>query len=255
MIERRRASEEQSPEIQPAVEIRETTALSTATDSQFLASFREDGSIFSEQFRTCRARLHQIAATRPARCLGVVSAVGGEGKTSITLGFALSLGRETDDRTLVIDADLRRRCVDSYLGLPEAPGLSEWLTAESCRVQVRRLESETVSVFGGGHKQGVRPDLLGSSRMARLLETARHEYGWVLVDCPPLVPVADSLYLQDLLDGFLLVVRAHVCPRESVEEAVASLKPGRIVGVIFNGYREILPSYHTYGYRKYRGYR
>lgn len=235
--------------------IHEVPAVPITADTDLLNSFRSGGSLFSEQFRTCRARLSQITGTRPARCLGVVSAIGGEGKTSITLGFALSLGRETDERTLVIDADLRRRCVDDYLGLPAAPGLGEWLTSGGPDVEVRRLEAHRLSVLGGGRSATTRPDLLGSPRMAGLLDAARSRYGWVLVDCPPLVPVADSLYLQDLLDGFLLVVRAHVCPRESVEEAVASLKPGRIVGVMFNGYRDILPNYYSYGYRKYRGYR
>ncbi len=244
-----------APPAEREVSIREIAVVPTTTDTDLLRSFRAEGSIFSEQFRTCRARLRQVADTRPARCLGVVSAVGGEGKTSITLGLALSLGRETKERTLVIDADLRRRCVDGYIGLPAAPGLVEWLSSSSHEVEVRSLTSQSVSILGGGLVETIRPDLLGSSRMAGLLEAARSRYDWVLVDCPPLVPVADSLYLQDLVDGFVLVVRAQVCPRESVEEAVASLKPGRILGVVFNGYREILPSYHSYGYRKYRSYR
>jgi capsular exopolysaccharide synthesis family protein len=242
-------------EARASVQIQEAPAVSSAADASLLASFRGDGSIFSEQFRTCRARLHQIADTRSTRCLGVVSAIGGEGKTSIALGFALSLGRETVDRTLVIDADLRRRCVEGYLGLPAAPGLAEWLVGDSPLLQVRHLAAERISLLGGGLAETVRPDLLASPRMAALLEAARSEYDWVIVDCPPLVPVADSLYLQDLVDGFLLVVRSRLSPRESIEEAVASLKRDRILGVIFNGYQELLPSYHSYGYRKYRGYR
>lgn len=236
------------------VRIHEVPAVPLTADTDLLNSFRAEGSVFSEQFRTCRARLRQIADARPARCIGVVSAVGGEGKTSITLGFALSLGREVAERTLVIDADLRRRCVDGYLGLSPAPGLVEWLTSGSQDIEVRHTP-QNVSVLGGGEDKAVRPDLLGSSRMASLLRAARASYGWVLIDCPPLVPVADSLYLQDLVDGFVLVVRAGVCPRESVEDAVASLKPGRILGVMFNGYREVFPGHHSYGYRKYHGYR
>ena len=96
-----------------------------------------------------------------------------------------------------------------------------------------------------------RPELLGSARMSALLEAARRSFDYVIVDCPPVIPVADSVILQELVDGFLLVVRARHCPRETVVRAASRLKAGRIIGMIFNDQREILPRYSSYGYGRY----
>jgi Mrp family chromosome partitioning ATPase len=68
----------------------------------------------------------------------------------------------------------------------------------------------------------------------------------VIVDCPPLDPVADAVAIQDLLDGFLLVVRARRSPREAIERAVGRLKERRIHGIVFNDQPAILPRAYSY---------
>jgi len=80
-------------------------------------------------------------------------------------------------------------------------------------------------------------------------------FGFVIVDCPPLNPVADAVAMQDLLDGFLLVVRARNAPRETIQRAVSRLKDGRVQGVVFVDPPAILPSGYSYGYRRYGGAR
>ena len=96
-----------------------------------------------------------------------------------------------------------------------------------------------------------RPELLGSERMASLVGACQLSYGYVVVDCPPLDPVADAVALQDILDGFLLVIRARRSPRAAIERAVSRLKENRIRGIVFNDQPEVLPLGYAYGY----GYR
>ena len=87
--------------------------------------------------------------------------------------------------------------------------------------------------------------------MAALIGACQLSYGYVVVDCPPLDPVADAVALQDLIDGFLLVIRARRSPRASIERAVSRLKENRVRGVVFNDQPVILPVGYGYGY----GYR
>jgi Mrp family chromosome partitioning ATPase len=61
-----------------------------------------------------------------------------------------------------------------------------------------------------------------------------------VLDCPPLETVADSVVLQDLLDGLLLVVRARHASQHAIRQALSHLKPGAIRGVVFNDRTEIL---------------
>jgi Mrp family chromosome partitioning ATPase len=65
------------------------------------------------------------------------------------------------------------------------------------------------------------------------------------------LPVADTVLMQDLVDGFQLVVRSRRTPREAIHDTLAKLRPDKVIGVVFNGHREYRASYRDYGYRRY----
>jgi capsular exopolysaccharide synthesis family protein len=213
------------------------------------------GSLLSEEFRMLRAKVRGIGEQRPFHCIGLVSATAGEGKTTVTLGLAMAIAQEPDRRVLVIEADVRKPSIDSYLGLSRVSGLGDWLEEAQGTVTVRRLVPQGFFLLSAGRSSLQRPELLGSDRMGRLLEAARRYFDFVVVDCPPLVPVADSVILQDLLDGFLFVVRARHSPRETLQRAISNIKADRIQGVVFNDYKDLLPGYYNYGYRQYGPWR
>jgi Mrp family chromosome partitioning ATPase len=77
--------------------------------------------------------------------------------------------------------------------------------------------------------------------MAALIGACQLSFGFVVVDCPPLDPVADAVVIQDLIDGFLLVVRARHSPRDAVERSIRRLKANRIQGIVFNDQPAVLP--------------
>jgi Mrp family chromosome partitioning ATPase len=87
--------------------------------------------------------------------------------------------------------------------------------------------------------------------MEALLRSARDSYDMVLVDSPPVLPVADTILMQDLLDGFLLVARSRRTPREAILDALGRLRPEKIVGIVLNDHREYRHSYQSYGYDRY----
>jgi capsular exopolysaccharide synthesis family protein len=207
----------------------------------------------AEEFRVLRAKVKALDEERTLRCVGIVSASAGEGKSTMVLGLGTTLAQEPDRKVLVIDCDLRKPTLEKYLGLSHVAGLSEWLEGRVSAVPVRRVEPQGFFLLAPGHSSNQRPELLGSERMARLLEAAREVFDFVILDCPPLVPVADSVILQDLVDGFLFVVRARHSPRDTVSKALSHLKADRVRGAIFNDHRDVLPGYNSY--RGYGGYR
>jgi polysaccharide biosynthesis transport protein len=201
-----------------------------------------------EQFRLLRSRVRTIGEARPFRCFGIGSAASGEGKSSVAIALAAALGQEPGRRVLLVEADLRKPSIDSYLSLPRVPGLVEWLEGKGTSVPVRRVLPGGFFVLSAGVAPLQNPEVLGSSRMAGLLEAARLSFDMVVVDCPPFLPVADAVVLQDLLDGLLVVVRARHTPRETVLKGLSMLKPDRVQGLVFNDHHEILTRYYTYGY-------
>ena len=105
--------------------------------------------------------------------------------------------------------------------------------------------------LAAGQTARKRPEALGSPRMEMLLRAARATFDLVVVDCVPILPVADTVLMQDLVDGFLFVVRSRQTPRSAVRDALAKLRSDRILGVALNDHREYRGSYKD---RAYGGY-
>jgi capsular exopolysaccharide synthesis family protein len=206
----------------------------------------------AEELRLLVSRIQELHAQRPLRCIGLVSAAGGEGKTTVGLGLARALAHSGECKVLFLECDLRRPAVERYLGLPRAPGLSEYLQDETvAAVRPRLVDPPGFALVASGQRPLARPEVLGSLRMRALLESARREFDYVIADCPPVNPVTDAVMLQDIVDGFLFVVRARTSPVEAIQHAVTRLKRDRIRGVVFNDQKEIIPRYYTYGYKYY----
>ena len=208
------------------------------------------GHFLAEEFRFLAAKVSALASSR-FTTIGIVSAGPTEGKTTVALGLAAALARSEQNRVLLLEADLRQPAVERYLGLPRSSGVSEWLSGRSSTVPVRVVSPPGFAVVAAGRERLSRPELLGSERMGALIGACQLSFGFIVVDCPPLSPVADAVAIQDLLDGFLLVVRARHTPREAIARAVSRLKDNRVQGIVFNDQPEILPSGYSSSYRRY----
>jgi capsular exopolysaccharide synthesis family protein len=206
-----------------------------------LASLLAPGAPAFEPFRVLRTKVRALGAERPFRCFGLVSATAQEGTSAVAVGLAGALAQERELRVLLLEARLRAPALERVLGLASAPGLSEWLAGSgSGPVPLRRVEPWGFHLLAGGAPTPQPAELLASDSMGRLLAAARSHFDFVLLDCPPLESVADSVVLQDLLDGLLLVVRARHASRDAIRQALSHLKPGAIRGVVFNDRTEIL---------------
>ena len=218
-------------------------------------SLRDPRSPVGEELRLLRANLQAIRKKRPHErplaCIAVVSALPGEGKSTISLGLAAALAREPGQRILLIEGDLRRPALSSGLGLDRHPGLSEWLQGRIERVPLWRVEPGAFCLLGAGRTSLGRPEDLGSPRMAALLRAARDRFDLVILDATPILPVSDAVLLQDLVDGFLLVVRARVTPRAAIDDALGRIRADMVVGVVLNDQREYRTSYMSYAYHSY----
>jgi capsular exopolysaccharide synthesis family protein len=206
-----------------------------------------------EPFRLLSSRLRALSRQRQLRAIGVVSASPGEGKTTVAIGLARSLALGGQESVLLVDTDLRRPALDKALGLgPTAAGVRQHLEGWTGALSIRRVAAgDGCWVLSAGEGNSTRPDLLASPRMATLIEAARRSFAYVVLDCPPLMTVADAVLLQDYVDGFVLVIRSRHASREAVLRAISLLKPGAIVGTVFNGHHEFIKSYYN-RYNRYK---
>jgi len=226
-------------------------AAAPSKSSPVIEGLEDPNSILGEEFRLLVSRLRTDAKSAATRCLALTSALPEEGKSTMAVGLAAALARKEGRRVLLVEADLRRPTISEGLGLPPARGLSEWLSRKLEQVPVRQIGRGGFFALVAGQEPLKRPESLGSPLMDGLLRAARAAFDDVIVDVPPLLPVADTVLMQDLVDGFLFVVRSRMTPREAILDALGRLKPGKVLGVILNDHKEYRHSYSAYAYERY----
>jgi protein-tyrosine kinase len=205
----------------------------------------------AEQFRTLRSRLYQLRGSQQLRTLLIASSVPAEGKTFVTNNLAQAIVRQPDRRCLIIDADLRCSRLHVPLGAPPSPGLTDYLLGEADETAVIQHGQEGNLCFIPGGKEVANPsELLLNGRLKTLLERVTPIFDWVLLDSPPLLPVADASLLADHVDGVILVVRAASTPTEAAARACQELQGRNVVGVVLNAVEQS-QAYSSYYYAGY----
>ena len=209
----------------------------------------------AEQFRTLRSRLYQMRSAQPLRTLLVTSSLPAEGKTFVTNNLAQAIVRQPDRRVLIIDADLRCSRLHVPLGAPLSPGLTEYLRGQADEMTVLQHGLEGNLCFIPGGTEVANPsELLSNGRLKILLDRLAPVFDWIIMDSAPLLPVADSSFLADLVDGVLLVVKAGSTPAQTAQRSCQELQGRNVVGVVLNAvdpdeaYGTYYSSAYGYGY-------
>ncbi|WP_111766544.1 polysaccharide biosynthesis tyrosine autokinase [Nakamurella deserti] len=190
-------------------------------------------SLRAEGYRQLRTNLQFIDAAEPARTVVVTSALPDEGKSSTSTNLAVVLA-EAGRRVLLIEADLRRPRVASYLGLEGSVGLTTVITHDIPLMEAVQPSRENLSVLASGATPPNPAELLGGERMAALLAEARERFDVVVIDSPPLLAVTDAAVLATVADAVILVVRHGSTPAPAAAQAVKALATvgGRLVGCV-----------------------
>jgi len=186
-----------------------------------------------ERYRMLRTKILQEREKTPFRSLVVTSANPQEGKTVTVLNLALSFATLPSFKVLVVDGDMRRGTLGSWLGVDDDRiGLSN-LVEGSAQLSDVILKSDEIPMdFILRGNSGVR-DLQASQYAARFREMME-QYDLVLVDSPPVNLITDVQLIASSCDAVLLVARAFSTSRKSLEDAVQNLQPFRIIGTVLN---------------------
>jgi capsular exopolysaccharide synthesis family protein len=208
----------------------------------------------SEQYRILRTNLQSIKRVAEARTLLVTSSVHDEGKSVTSINLALTMAQQEGMRVLLIDADLRRPSIHRWLGLDNSNGLSEALQEGGVPDErIVALESPPLSVMPAGNEPKNPAELLDSTAMKRLMDRLKQSYDIIIIDSPPMLPVADPGIVGRSVDGVLFVVRAGRTQQRTVLQAFALLKQAkvRLMGCVLTHVEHYIPGYYRY-YQYYR---
>jgi succinoglycan biosynthesis transport protein ExoP len=198
-----------------------------------------------------------------AKVIGIVSALPGEGKTTVAAGFAAFIAR-SGGRTLLIDADLRNPTMTNSLGYADTPGLLDMVADKTSYEDLVITDTKHKFDFLPSSTR-IRPsnssDILTSPAVKQMLKSARNSYDYILVDLPPILPLVDVKAAALMFDAFVMVVEWGSTSTEEIRKAVTTspVLSERLLGTVLNkadaavmrrfeGYSDRLHSYYGSNY-------
>ncbi|MFA7061405.1 MAG: XrtA-associated tyrosine autokinase [Pedobacter sp.] len=231
----------EKPHSEAAPFIRQT-AFRTITinpDNRMLPTITEPSSAISEQYRKLKSSLVRLTnEDRFRNLLMVTSAISGEGKSMTAANLAISMSQEYDLTVLLIDADLRRPTIHSYLGFEQTIGLSDCLQDDiDISEAIIKTDISKLSVISAGREVPKPLELFASKKMQDLMAEIKNRYNdrYVIIDTPPLLPFAETRSLAHIVDGIVFVIHEGFTPQGSVIEAKEILNGCPVLGVVLNG--------------------
>jgi succinoglycan biosynthesis transport protein ExoP len=193
------------------------------------------------------------------KIIGMVSALPGEGKTTVAAGFAAFMAK-SGARTLLIDADLRNPTLTRTLGYSNAPGLLNMVADKSDFEDLVITDSKYKFDFMPASTR-IKPtnssDVLTSPAMKEMLRAAKSSYDYVLVDLPPILPVVDVKAAAHLFEAFVLVVEWGSTSTDEIVKAVnaSPILSERLLGAVLNKADEaVMRRFEGYSDRRYAYY-
>ncbi len=207
-------------------------------------------SVVSEQFRVAATRLDLLVDSPMGNVVLISSAMQGEGKTSTAANLAYTLARDLDEPTLVIDCDYKRPNLHNVLSLQQYPGVAEYLAGdlplESCFQKIEDLPLWGLAV---GNLEVNAVSLSKLHLLSALIDSVKSQYRFVILDGPPILPLADINVLSGLAGYVLMVVRSGVTPKDVVQKATAMLQGSHVTRMLLtDAWSEGVPYYVRHGY-------
>lgn len=222
-----------------------------------LVTVNAPDSAVREEYQKLKSMLTKLTKSDDFKnVIMVTSALSGEGKSITALNLAVTIAQEYDHTVLLVDADLRRPCVESYLGIQPGIGLADCLEHG---VEVSKALVKTgigkLSILPAGSKVPNPVELLSSNKMGEFLQELKLRYKdrYIIVDTPPVLLFAEAHVIGSMVDGVIFVVREGMVPFQQLKEAFNLMKGANILGVVYNDAAvSRSDSYHYYSKYKTR---
>jgi capsular exopolysaccharide synthesis family protein len=200
-----------------------------------LVSLTDQEGLGAEKFRFLGVRLRQLQQVRTLKTLLITSTLPEEGKSLVSANLATTLARRKQQKVLLLEGDLRRPVQAQLFGGAHPAGLSQWLQADQRSVgNIYHLEGPGFWLMPAGQPPENPLELMQSERLAGLLEQLASWFDWVIIDSPPILPLADTSVWARLADGILLVVREGRTEKQQLLRGLAVIEPARLLGFVVN---------------------
>ena len=199
-----------------------------------LVAVAEEGSLGAEKFRFLAVRLRHLRQNRALKKILITSTIPQEGKSTIAANLACTLARRKNQKTLLLEGDLRRPNIVNQFGIGKLPGLCEWLSGKTDSVNICKLEGLELWILPAGAAPENPLELMQSGKLSLLMEQLEAWFDWIVIDSPPVLPLADTSIWSRLSDGILLVTRKGITEKHQLQRGLEAIEKSKILGALVN---------------------
>jgi capsular exopolysaccharide synthesis family protein len=179
--------------------------------------------------------MRQMQQTRPIKKVLITSTLSEEGKSMVSANLAATLARRKQQKVLLLEGDLRRPVQSAMFGTGPLAGLSEWLQSGGHAVSnIYFLDGPGFWLMPAGKPPENPLELMQSGKLTDLMEQVSPWFDWILIDSPPLLPLADASVWDRCADGLLMVVREGRTEKRQLERSLATIEQSRLLGIVIN---------------------
>ena len=200
-----------------------------------LVSLTDQESAGAEAFRLISVRLYDMRHDRHLKSLLITSTIPQEGKSMVSANLACTLAKGGHEKVLLIEGDVRRPTLAQKLGMESRAGLCELLRKEVSLFQsIVHLPDAKMWVLPSGQVDGNPLELLQSQKLSPLMTQLVGYFDWIIIDSPPVLPVADASVWSAFADGILLVTRYGITQKKELIRGVNQIDKRKLVGAVLN---------------------
>jgi polysaccharide biosynthesis transport protein len=241
----------------PAIKPNEIAAAAPSLAVSRIITHADPRSPVAEAYRSLRTNLAFARSQRPLRSLALTSPGPSDGKSTTVANLAITFAQQ-GQRTLLVDADLRRAVLDKTFGVPRTPGLTDVIIgAHSIEEAAHATQVPNLYIMSSGQLPPNPSELLGSAPMREQLQRMTEQFDMVLFDSPPLLAVTDAAVLSTLVDGTVLIARMGATARKGLWRALGQLRAvhANLLGTVLNDVSSEVGAYYGgYSYYYYYSY-
>ena len=194
--------------------------------------------LFEESVDSLSTTLTLREDLKQCKVFTITSALSGEGKTSVSCQLVVSLARSTSSKVLLIDGDLRAPDVHHVFGREMSAGLVGYLNGTSeWRDLVDREWNDSIHILTSGHLKGSPHRLMSNGRFEKLIQEAREEYDYIVIDTPPVLPASEALLFAKCADAVLMCALRDKSRIEQLMQAYHRLESSgaNVAGSVLSG--------------------
>ena len=202
----------------------------------------------AEAIRLLGVRLSDLRQERPLKTILITSTIPQEGKSMISANLACALAHGSDAKILLIEGDLRRPSLLSMFGIKKQQGIYDWLKEDrDTSENIYYLKDAGVWIMPAGDASTNPIELLQSERLPVLMDRIAEWFDWIVIDSPPVLPLADTSVWMRLADGVLLVTRQGTTQKQQLKRGLEAIESNKLIGALVNG--SVASAYSGYYYR------